>query len=209
MPPKAKFEKEEIIEAALSLVRREGFSALTARALAVQLGSSPRPIFTVFQSMEEVQGEVMKAARECYNGYVRRGLMKTDGPRFKGVGEQYIRFAVEEPKLFALLFMREQNGQPDVDEILPVIDENYKMILQSIVDQYGVSDTNAEKLYRHLWIYTHGIAALLATKTCCFTPEQISAMITEIFVGLLKEIKAGAAKTMPEKREGDIKNDRT
>lgn len=207
MPPKAKFEREEIIEAALALVRREGFSALTARALAAHLGSSPRPIFTVFQSMEEVQGEVMKAARDCYNGYVRRGLSKTDGPRFKGVGEQYIRFAVEEPKLFALLFMKEQSGQPDVEDILPVIDENYQDILQSIVEEYGISGVDAEKLYRHLWIYTHGIAALLATKTCCFTPEQVSVMVTEIFIGLLKEIKAGAAKNVSEKSGGIKKYD--
>ncbi len=189
MPPKAKFEKEEIIEAALTLVRREGFSALTARALAGELGSSPRPIFTVFQSMEEVQDEVLKAAREHYNGYVRKGLAKTDGPRFKGVGEQYIRFAVEEPKLFALLFMREQGGQPDIDNILPVIDENYEEILSSIVEGYGISGADAGRLYEHLWIYTHGIATLLATKTCCFTPEQIGKRMTEIFTGLLREIK--------------------
>ena len=189
MPPKAKFEREEIIEAALNLVREQGFDALTARALAERLGSSPRPIFTVFQSMEEVQGEVMKAARECYNRYVRKGLSKTDGPRFKGVGEQYIRFAVEEPKLFGLLFMKEQEKQPDIEGILPVIDENYQDILQSIVEGYGISGADAQRLYQHLWVYTHGIATLLATRTCCFTPEQIGGMMTDIFSGLLREIK--------------------
>lgn len=188
MPPKAKFEREEIIEAGLSLVREEGFDALTARALAERLGSSPRPIFTVFQSMEEVQSEVLKAARECYNVRVRKGLAVTDKPRFKGVGEQYIRFAVEEPKLFGLLFMKEQAKQPEIGEILPVIDENYEEILLSIVEGYGISNADALRLYQHLWIYTHGIATLLATRMCCFTPEQISTMITEVCSSLLKEI---------------------
>lgn len=189
MPPKAKFEKEEIIEAALALVRGEGFDALTARALAKRLGSSPRPIFTVFQSMEEVQEEVYRAARECYNRYVREGLARTDVPRFKGVGEQYICFAMEEPKLFAMLFMKEQVRRTDIEGVLPVIDENYEDILLSIVDGYGFSDADAQKLYQHLWIYTHGIATLLATRMCRFTPEQISGMMTEIFVSLLKEMK--------------------
>ena len=33
MPPKAKFTKNEIINAGLEIVRRDGFEALTARAL--------------------------------------------------------------------------------------------------------------------------------------------------------------------------------
>ena len=55
MPPKAKFTKAEIIEAALNIVRADGYEALTSRALGTYLGSSARPIFTVFKNMEEVQ----------------------------------------------------------------------------------------------------------------------------------------------------------
>ena len=44
----------------------------------------------------------------------------------------------------------------------------------------------AERLYHHLWIYTHGIAALCATGMCRFTREGISKMMTEVFVSLLK-----------------------
>lgn len=80
MPPKAKFTREEIIEAALEIVRTEGFSALTARALGAKLGSSARPIFTVFQSMEEVQQAVIDAAKALYKEYVKRGL--SDIPAF-------------------------------------------------------------------------------------------------------------------------------
>ena len=57
MPPKAKFTKAEIIEAALNIVRADGYEALTSRALGTYLGSSARPIFTVFKNMEEVQQE--------------------------------------------------------------------------------------------------------------------------------------------------------
>ena len=63
MPPKAKFTREEIVQAALGIVREDGIQALTARALGAKLGSSARPIFTIFQSMEEVQQEVFRANR--------------------------------------------------------------------------------------------------------------------------------------------------
>lgn len=67
MPPKAKFTKQKIIDAGMQIVRREGFSALTARALGTELGSSARPIFTIFQNMEEVQQSVVVAAKENYD----------------------------------------------------------------------------------------------------------------------------------------------
>ena len=45
MPPNTLFQKEEILTAALKLVREKGEKALTARALAAELGCSVKPIF--------------------------------------------------------------------------------------------------------------------------------------------------------------------
>lgn len=190
MPPKAKFTREQIIEAALSIVRERGFAALTARALGEKLNSSARPIFTVFRSMEEVQQAVIAAAKALYKEYVERGLREKIA--FRGVGKQYILFAVNEPKLFALLFMKEQPQVPSLSGVLPQIDESYDAILASITNAYHVDQAAAENLYRHLWIYSHGIAALCATKMCRFTPDEISGMMTEIFKSLLIQTKAGA-----------------
>lgn len=189
MPPKAKFSKDEIIDAAFSIVKEEGFTALTARSLGSKLGSSARPIFTVFQSMEEVQQEVMNASKVLYNQYIDKGLSHTLA--FKGVGMQYIQFAAEEPKLFQILFMTEQSGAPNLNSVLTLIDENYKQILTSIQEGYDLDDSNAERLYKHLWIYTHGIATLCATKMCTFSKDEIDRMLTEICIGQIKEIKAG------------------
>lgn len=70
--------------------------------------------------------------------------------------------------------------------ILPLIEESYEAILLSLQEDYGIDRAIAEKLYRHLWIYTHGIATLCATKMCRFTGEEISSMITEVFTSILK-----------------------
>ena len=187
MPPKAKFTKEEIIGAALNIVRTEGYEALTSRALGTYLGSSARPIFTVFKNMEEVQQAMIEAAKTLYKEYVNKGL--TAEHSFKGVGTQYILFSVNEPKLFQLLFMAEQKEIPDLSRVLPLIDESYKDILLSIQKDYEISELSAKKLYRHLWIYTHGIASLCATKMCRFTGEEISTMITEVCMSVLRKIQ--------------------
>lgn len=189
MPPKAKFSREEIVEAALEIVRAEGFDALTSRTLGAKLGSSARPVFTVFQSMEEVQQAVTDAAKMLYREYVQKGLL--ENPAFKGVGTQYILFSINEPKLFQLLFMTENKQVPDLSNVLPLIDESYEQILLSVRNGYALDEACAERLYRHLWIYTHGIATLCATGMCRFTGEEISGMMTEVFIGLLKNMKAG------------------
>ncbi|MBR2134529.1 MAG: TetR/AcrR family transcriptional regulator [Eubacterium sp.] len=185
MPPKAKFTKEEIIDAGLAILRERDISAVTAREIGNYLGSSARPIFTVFENMSEVLDGIEKKAREIYSEYVQQGLQQSLA--FKGVSQAYIQFAIKEPKLFQLLFMRKLSGDIGVNKILPEIDDNYPAILKSITDEYPVSTDDAVVLYRHLWIYSHGIATLCATSMCRFTGEEIGIMLTEVFKSLLAE----------------------
>lgn len=189
MPPKAKFTKNEIIEAALNIVREEGLDALTARALGVRLGSSARPIFTVFKSMEEIHQEVIAASKKLYSEYVHYGLSQNEMPAFKGVGVAYIRFAITEPKLFQILFMSEYPEKPTLMNVLPIIDDNYLKILDSVQKCFSLNQSDSEWLYRHLWIYSHGIAVLCATNMCAFSAEGINKMLTEVCMSMLKKIK--------------------
>lgn len=184
MPPKAKFTKQEIVDAALQLFREGGLESLTSRNLGKKLGSSACPIFTVFSSMEEVQTAMIESAKAIYKSYVEKGL--TQEIPFRGVGAQYIQFAMDEPKLFHLLFMNETKDAPSVNCVLMLLDESYDIILQSIMASFSIDRQTAEQLYRHLWIYTHGIACLCATRTCQFTQQETQSMMTEVFLSLLK-----------------------
>ena len=200
MPPKAKFTKEEIIGAGLAILRERDISAVTAREIGNYLGSSARPIFTVFDNMGEVLNGIEAKAREIYSEYVEQGLQQT--PAFKGVGQSYIQFAINEPKLFQLLFMRKTSGNIGINRILPEIDDNYTDILKSITDEYPVSADDAVILYRHLWIYSHGIATLCATSMCRFTEDEIGIMLTEVFKALLTErLKSRGLRIGPDDYE--------
>lgn len=103
MPPKAKFTKKEIIDAALQIARTRGMEAITARDVAAQLGVSTRPIFTYFSTMEEVRREVYASAERLYGERIARGLQNRRP--FLGVGVEYLRFAQEEPQLYRILFL--------------------------------------------------------------------------------------------------------
>ncbi|MDD5936518.1 MAG: TetR/AcrR family transcriptional regulator [Clostridiales bacterium] len=187
MPPKAKFTRATIIAEALEIVRENGINAITSRDLGKRLGSSACPIFTVFNNMKEIKEEVIQTAKTIYRKYVNDGLKQELA--FRGVGIAYIRFAIKEPKLFQLLFMSEQNQQLDLEHILLYLDDSYKEIIESIETSLHLSTENAKWLYQHLWIYTHGIATLCATKVCSFSDSEINALMTEVFNSLLKTLK--------------------
>lgn len=76
-----------------------------------------------------------------------------------------------------------------MDCILPSFDENYDKILHSLMASSSTDRQTAEKLYRHLWAYAHGIACLCAKKLSIFTAESRN-MLSEAFLSPLKNMEA-------------------
>ena len=67
MPPKPKFTREEVVSAALDLVREKGADALTSRGLGEYLGCSSCPIFTLFADMNDLKKKVGKKAKALFD----------------------------------------------------------------------------------------------------------------------------------------------
>lgn len=187
MPPDPKYTREEIVARAFDLVRREGMPGLTARALASELGTSPRPIFTACGSIEKVREAVLEEAQKLYASYVEEGLRQT--PPFKGVGTQYMRFAADEPVLFRLLFMTPRDNPPPVRKALAGMDRNYEQILRSVMDTYDLTREEGERIYGHLGVYTHGYAAMVATGMTAYDAAELDRQQTDVFVSLLARVK--------------------
>lgn len=173
MPPKPKFRKEELIQAALELTREGGLETVIARNLGEKLNTSPSTIFTHFDSVDEIRQAVINAARELYNSYVEEGLRMT--PPMKGFAMQYVRFAMEEANLYAVLFMSKRDDFKYVDFI---VDEgHYEKMITAAEESFSIDRQQAELLYQNLWAYTHGIAVMSATGVCEFSMEEIAQML--------------------------------
>lgn len=179
MPPKFKFTREEIITAALEITRKNGMAGLTARGLAAELGSSAKPVFGLFQNMEEVQNEVIRAADRLYQSYIRRGMEGDKYPPYKASGMAYIQFAKEEKELFKLLFMRDRTGEK--------IEENREEIrplLGLIMKNLGIREEKAILFHMELWLYVHGIATMIATNYLEWDIAFIEKALTDAYIGL-------------------------
>lgn len=179
MPPNAKFTRQEILEAALSIVRVRGMEGLTARALGEVLGTSARPIFTAFASMEEVEAEVLRAADEVYQSWLEREMARGIYPPYKASGMGYIGFAKQERELFKLLFMRDRSRE-EIEEGR----EKLRPILALIREQTGLSEERAYRFHIEMWIYVHGIATMLVTRYLDWDMETVSEVLTDAYGGL-------------------------
>ncbi len=189
MPPKPKFTKEEIVDAALKIAADKGLKALTSRELGAALGSSARPIFTVFKNMDEVFVEVRKAALAKFEEYARKAEGFT--PVFKQLGLQMISFAAENPKLYRLLFMSEKPEAKNFDDVFVNLGDIAVLCVEVIQKEYELSYEDAKLLFKHNWIYTYAVGSLIATGMCSFTPEEIQDMLSREFIAMLTLIKSG------------------
>lgn len=54
MPPKREITRENVLQAALGIVREEGIEAVTARSVALRMRCSTQPIYSLFENMEEL-----------------------------------------------------------------------------------------------------------------------------------------------------------
>lgn len=157
MPRKFMFTREEVLAAALDLAREQGITAVTARGLGEKLGSSSKPIFSLFENMEDVLSAVMEAADELYQNYLKEDMAIGKYPPYKASGMAYIRFAKEEKELFRLLFMRDRSHESIEDK------EENKPLIELIQQNLGISEEDAYLFHLEMWIYVHGIATMLAT----------------------------------------------
>lgn len=190
MPPKPKFTRNEIVEVALKIVSENGLEGLTARELGAKLGSSARPIFTVFENMEELQNEVRAYAMTRFENMKVENAC--DMPIFKQVGMKMVLFGINEPKLYQLLFMRENRNVMSFDDLFEMLGDTATRCIETIEKDYALNTTQAKTLFEHMWIHTFGIGTLCATGVCDFSIDKISEMLTQDFtamMALLKETK--------------------
>lgn len=197
MPPKPKFTKEEIVATALEIVSQKGAEALTARELGNALGSSARPIFTVFKNMEELQEEVRKAAMLKFESFAAHTL--PDMPLFKQVGMQMVLFGAKEPKLYQLLFMQENRSNNTFDDVFGELGTTADICIEAIQKDYGLSSADAKTLFENVWIYTFGVGTLYATRVCQFSEEKVGQMLSTEFQAMMMLVKSGALHDSEEK----------
>lgn len=182
MPPKVKVTKEDIICAAVDIVRKNGVQAINARTVATALNCSTQPVFSNFATMDELHSAVLERADALCRDYIRREVESGKFPTYKASGMAYIRFAKQERELFKLLYMCDRSGAS-----IPENSELNNQMETLVHDNTGLESEDAKLFHFEMWAVVHGIATMFATGFLDIPWEVVSKMLTDTYLGLRKQ----------------------
>lgn len=178
MPPKVKTTKQDIINKAIEMVRRDGIDSINARDLAASLGCSTQPIFSNFESMEDLHAQICSAAEKIYVEFTKKEIESGCYTAYKASGMAYIKFAKEEKQLFKFLFMRDRSGE-NISDDSEFMDEIFGIVQNST----GLEIDKAKLFHLEMWACVHGIATMIATGYLDLDMELVSRIISDSYLG--------------------------
>jgi AcrR family transcriptional regulator len=175
--PKERREREReeirgsILDAARELFAAEGFEAVTMRRIADRIEYSPTAIYFHFKDKETLLKELCQLDfRSLAQQFV--AIDRIDDPieRLRRVGHAYIKFGVEHPNHYRLMFMTPHPPIDDADVDKGNPEEDSYAFLKAIV-----SDAIEQKLLRPalkdadlvcqtVWATVHGVVSLDVAK---------------------------------------------
>ena len=189
MPPKPKFTREEVASVAFAMIKEGGVSALTARDLGARMGTSARPIFTLFKNMEDVKQAARALAVKEFMVYLSDYQEYT--PAFKRIGMMIVSYGIHEPELFKLLFLQEHPRGMGFAESLKDLNGMDETCVQLVMRDYGLTEGEARLLFEQMWTHALGLGTMCAMGVCGFTEEEIGRRQGIMFASLLMFIKSG------------------
>lgn len=181
MPAAKKVTREDIINAAVEVLRDGGFSSINARSVARKLGCSTQPIYFSFRSMDELKAALTQRAIEMHTQRVRESLRAHRGndSRYSSYGMGFVRFAAEEKQLFRWLYLEgEQTGPYRSDVLLPEV-------IAVIVDELGYSEDTARRFHQDMLYFSYGLAILANTDHLHLTERELREAFHREFRGLV------------------------
>lgn len=190
MPPIRKFSKEDIINSTYEIVKEKGFKEVNARKIAHELGCSVQPIFHNFTSMEELNKVIYNNIYKLYSDTMLNAA-KRENLAYKEIGLAYIRFAQEHSEFFKMIFMKETYMNADTfmasgGPIKDIIEAGRKFT--------GFSYEEQKLFHKKVWIFTHGIACLVATKTIEISEKEIEELLSTTVLEMLEGFKKNKNK---------------
>ncbi len=204
MSKEVKITKDIILEAAFDIVREKGLEEVSNRSIAKRLECSIRPIYYQFNNSDELKRELYNKIEKYFYKYIMDNMIDNI-PYYRQVGINYIKFAREEKNFFKILFMSKSDYLPE--GFVSKSEDDFKEISKLIKMSTKLNDDDIKSFHIKMWMFTHGIASLLATDTVLLTEEQISNLLSSQFQALMLLEENPDNKWILDKNKDWRKND--
>ena len=177
MPPKPLVDRQDILEVAIQLVREEGEGSINARSLANALGCSTRPLFRIYRNMDELKADVKTQLDLYYNSFMESRMTETN--RLLSQGIAYVEFALKEKRIFNALFMNRTMAGSSLQDIIHA--QWTRASIENAKKVTGLPMEEAEMLFIHFWLYSHGIATQIVSNGIDIPMDEVQRLLEHAF----------------------------
>lgn len=177
MPPKPIIDKNDILIAAIKLVKENGIEYINARSLANALNCSTKPLFRIYENMDDLKKDIIEELNNNYNTFMNSKITGKNKLLCQGIA--YIEFAKKEKNIFNVLFMSKAIEGFTIQDIVKV-DKN-KLLMKNVRDITGLSVDKANKLIINMWFYSHGIATQIVSNCIDISEDAVTELMSEAF----------------------------
>ncbi|MDO4615801.1 MAG: hypothetical protein Q4B15_09265 [Lachnospiraceae bacterium] len=160
MGRKVQVTKEQMLEAGLQIIIRDGYSQVSIKSVAAELSCSTSPIAWSFGSIQNFREELRRYAVE----YMQKKMQGSGSDTLKNhrnTGEIYIDMAIDEPNL--IFFLREDESYlRSAGGIGFIFDkEKNAAIIDHLSSEMGISGEDAVSFIQAVTSYTEGIVSMI------------------------------------------------
>lgn len=189
MPARVKVTRDMVLDAAFEVARESGAEKINARTVAERLKCSTQPVMYQFATIEELKRAVYEKADEYHSEY----LMKMETPSkgaLLGIGMNYIRFAMEEPRLFRFLFQSNVFKGKTLPELVDA--PELAPVLSAMRGAMGVSMEETKRIFLTVFLFAHGYASIIANNSLKYDEAVIEDDLERAYKGAILEAREDA-----------------
>lgn len=188
MARKVTITKEMILDAALTMLIRDGYASVNIKTLAKEIGCSTQPIAWHFENMEGLRLALAQYAEE-YAQRKTAAMVKGEdsASMFEQMGRSYVRMALKEPNLFRFLYLGERPISKPYTMRNIAGGKSDQVMIEGIAEQTGLTKEQAGCCIHNTVIYSHGLATMVATGVLKASEKALMAMINDAAAGFVQK----------------------
>ena len=175
MPAIKELSKEHIVKVAVKMVNDTGWDSINARSLAKKLNVSTKPLYRIYNNMDEIKEDIYKEISRQYDEFINSRIDNKKALITLCIA--YVEFAQEYKNLFISLFLSNNLKWQNFENVL---DEKWNQsTIINLVNKHGYSFEEAKNLFMNLWLYANGLATLIATNELVIDEKEILVILVK------------------------------
>lgn len=176
MAPKKRIFKEDILEASIRVIKKQGAGALTVRNIASELQCSTQPIYSEFKNLKCLKEELYTYAAEKY--------LRFRFSNYKEFAIAFLTFAKKEKELFKFLYLRRRDPGAELPD-----DINYAVTVELLSRNLQMEPERAKEMHRWMQYYCYTMGVMIATDYRDLSTEDMHRELTELYSIMLRHYK--------------------